>query len=167
MALAMPAVWTPRHRGHVPNGGYWLGVREVGDEEPERGDTLHDQLRDAGVTIVDAPDVGLDPITAVHAADFVDFMSRAYAAWVAEGHLEDPGQPQVVPYLFATAGYAARYVAGWRPATIRAEAGLYAMDTMSLISEGTFDAACGAVHAAVHASDLVLGGNRAAYASGT
>jgi acetoin utilization deacetylase AcuC-like enzyme len=165
MALAMPVVWTPRHRGHAPNGGYWLGVREIGDEEPERGDTLHDQLRAAGVTIVDAPDLGLDPITAVHSADFVDFMARAYAAWVAEGHLDDPGQPQVVPYLFATAGYAARYVAGWRPATIRAEVGLYAMDTMSLIGEGTFDAACAAVHAAVHASDLVLGGGRAAYAA--
>jgi acetoin utilization deacetylase AcuC-like enzyme len=165
MALAMPVVWTSRHRGHAPNGGYWLGVREVGDEEPERGDALHDQLREAGVTIVDAPDLGLDPITAVHAAAFVDFMSRAYAAWVAEGHLDDPGQPQVVPYLFANAGYAARYVAGWRPATIRAEVGLYAMDTMSLISEGTFDAACAAAHSAAHASDLVLGGNRAAYAA--
>ena len=47
MALTMPAVWTDRHRGHAPNGGYWLGVREVGDEEPERGDTLHDQLHDS------------------------------------------------------------------------------------------------------------------------
>ena len=39
------------------------------------------------------------------------------------------------------------------------------MDTMSLISEGTFDAACSAVDAAVHAGDLVLDGQRAAYAA--
>ena len=161
----MPVVWTPRHRGHAPNGGYWLGVREVGDEEPVRGDTLHEQLRDAGATIVDAPDLGPRSDHGRPRPDFVDFMSRAYPAWVAEGHLDDPGQPQVVPYLFATAGYAARYVAGWRPATIRAEVGLYAMDTMSLISEGTFDAACSAVHAAVHASDLVLEGGASAYAA--
>ena len=36
---------------------------------------------------------------------------------------------------------------------------------MTLISEGTFDAACGAVHAAVHAADLVAERRRAAYAA--
>ena len=35
------------------------------------------QLATAGYEIVDAPDLGLDPITAVHDAEFVDFMSRA------------------------------------------------------------------------------------------
>jgi len=165
MSVLMPVVWTERHRGHEPHGGYWLGVREVGDEEPERGDLLADGLRSAGATVVDAPDFGLDPITAVHDPDFVDFMSRAYPSWVAEGHLTDPGQPHVVGYLFATRGFAARYRQDRRPATIRAELGLYAMDTATLMSEGTFDAACSAVHAAVHAADLVAGGQRAAYAA--
>ncbi len=161
----MPVVWSPRHRGHAPAGGYWLGVREAGDEEPPRGELLGLGIAAGGRTLVEPPDLGLDPVLAVHDADFVDFMSRAYPAWVAEGHLDDPGQPQVVPYLFATAGYAARHVRGRRPATIRAELGLYAMDTMTLISEGTFEAACAAVHAAVHAADLVSGGERAAYAA--
>jgi acetoin utilization deacetylase AcuC-like enzyme len=163
--LQMPVVWSPRHRGHAPDGGYWLGVREAGDEEPERGDMLHDGLVAAGVTIVDPPDLGLAPIVAVHDPDFVDFMRRVYPAWVAEGHLSEPGQPHVVGYLFANAGFAARYRKERRPATIRAELGLYAMDTMSLMSEGTFDAACSAVHAAVHAADLVAGGERAGYAA--
>ena len=161
----MPVVWSPRHRGHSPYGGYWLGVREAGDEEPERGDVLHDGLVAAGATIVDPPDLGLAPIIAVHDPDFVDFMRRAYPAWVAEGHLIEPGQPHVVGYLFANAGFAARYRKDRRPATIRAELGLYAMDTMSLMSEGTFDAASAAVHAAVHAADLVATGERAAYAA--
>lgn len=161
----MPVVWSTRHRGHAPEGGYWLGVREEGDEEPPRGDLLGAGLSAAGRRVVEPPDLGLDPVLAVHDAEFVDFMSRAHPAWVAEGHLDDPGQPQVVPYLFATAGYAARHVRGRRPATIRAELGLYAMDTMTLISAGTFDAACAAVHAAVHAADLVIAGERAAYAA--
>ena len=161
----MTAVWTDRHRGHRPNGGYWLGVREAGDEEPERGDALRDGLAAASYEIVAPPDLGLDPITAVHDVEFVDFMSRAYNSWVDEGHLVEPGQPEVVPYLFATGPFAIRRVAGRRPATIRAELGLYAMDTMTLISEGTFDAACGAVHAAVHAADLVAEGADAAYAA--
>ena len=98
----MPVVWTARHRGHAPDGGYWLGVRLPGDEEPERGDVLADQLRGAGVDLVEPDEHGLDPILAVHDAGFVDFLARAWPAWVAEGHLDDPGQPQVVPYLFAT-----------------------------------------------------------------
>ncbi len=118
----------------------------------------------AGAPIVEPPDLGLDPILAVHDASFVDFMSRAYPAWVAEGHLESPGQPNVTGYLFANPGFAARY-RGRRPATIRAELGLYAMDTMTLLSEGTFDAACSAVHAAAHAADLVAAGARASYAA--
>ena len=163
--LQMPVVWSPGHRGHAPDGGYWLGVREAGDEEPERGDGLHDGLAAAGATIVEPPDLGLAPIVAVHDPDFVDFMRRAYPAWVAEGHLTEPGQPHVVGYLFANPGFAARYRKDRRPATIRAELGLYAMDTMSLMSEGTFDAACSAVHASVHAADLVAAGARAAYAA--
>lgn len=161
----MPVVWSDRHRGHRPEGGYWLGVREPGDEEPERGDRLHDDLVAAGATIHTPPDLGLGPILAVHDADFVDFMSRAHPAWVREGHPTDPGQPHVVGYLFATTGFAARHRRGRRPATIRAELGLYAMDTMTLMSAGTFDAACAAVHAATHAADLVAGGARAAYAA--
>ena len=160
----MPVVWSDRHRGHAPHGGYWLGIHEPGDEEPERGDLLRDGMAAAGAPIVEAPDLGLDPILAVHDAAFVDFMSRAYPAWVAEGHLENPGQPNVTGYLFANRGFAARYK-GRRPATIRAELGLYAMDTMTLLSEGTFDAACGAVHAAAHAADLVATGARATYAA--
>jgi acetoin utilization deacetylase AcuC-like enzyme len=161
----IPVVWSERHRGHRPDGGYWLGVRQDGDEEPERGDALAEGLAAAGYELTAAPDLGLDPITAVHEEAFVEFMSRAYPAWVAEGHLADPGQPQVVPYLFATGPFARRHVAGRRPATVRAELGLYAMDTMTLLSEGTFDAACAAVHGAVHAADLVAAGARAAYAA--
>jgi acetoin utilization deacetylase AcuC-like enzyme len=165
MPLQMPVIWSPRHRGHAPDGGYWLGVRLAGDEEPERGDVLRDQLAEAGADIREPDDHGLDPVLAVHDPGFVDFLSRAYDAWVAEGHLDDPGQPQVVPYLFATAPYAARRRAERRPATIRAEAGLYAMDTMSLISAGTYDAARSAVDCAVTAADLVLDGASAAYAA--
>ncbi|MGB8862024.1 MAG: hypothetical protein WCC60_22400 [Ilumatobacteraceae bacterium] len=164
-ALRMPVVWTERHRGHAPDGGYWLGVRLPGDEEPERGDTLRDQLASAGATILDAPDLGLAPVLTVHDAAFVDCLRRAYPAWVAAGHLTDPGQAQVVPYVFAMPGFAARARPDRPPATIRAEIGLYATDTLTLLGAGTFDAACAAVHASVHAATLVADGAAAAYAA--
>ena len=165
MTLRMPVVWTDRHRGHAPGGGYWLGVRLAGDEEPERGEVLRAQLLAGGATVVDPPDLGLAPILAVHDADFVDVIGRAHRNWVEAGHDVDPGQSQVVPYVFATPAFAARARRDRPPVTIRAEIGRYATDTMSLIGPGTFDAACGAVHAAVTASDLVLAGAPAAYAA--
>ncbi len=163
--LRMPVVWTDRHRGHAPDGGYWLGVRIAGDEEPERGDLLRDQLLAAGAHVVDAPDLGLDPVLAVHDEAFVDCLRRAHAEWVAAGHLDDPGQPQVVPYIFAMPGFAARAKPSRPPASIRAEIGLYATDTLTLIGESTFEAACSAVHASVHAAALVIDGAPAAYAA--
>ena len=105
--IAMPVVWSARHRGHVPDGGYWLGVRIAGDEEPERGDLLHDELVAAGLRVLEAPDLGLDPVLSVHDADFVDCLRRAHHEWVAAGHDTDPGQPNVVPYIFAMPGFAA------------------------------------------------------------
>jgi acetoin utilization deacetylase AcuC-like enzyme len=111
------------------------------------------------------PDLGLAPVLAVHDAAFVDCLRRAYPAWVAAGHLSEPGQPHVVPYIFAMPGFAARALAERPPATIRAEIGLYATDTLTLIGEHTFEAACAAVHASVHAAALVADGAPAAYAA--
>ena len=140
-------------------------MRLPGDEEPERGDALRDQLAGAGASIVDAPDLGLAPVLSVHDPAFVDCLRRAYSEWVAAGHLTDPGQPHVVPYIFAMPGFAARSLAERPPANIRAEIGLYATDTLTLISEHTFEAACAAVHASVHAAALVADGAPAAYAA--
>lgn len=161
----MPTVWTERHREHATDGGYWLGVHLAGDEEPVRGDLLRSHLAALGSPIIGAPDLGLEPVLAVHDERFVDCLRRAYAAWLAAGHARDPGQPLVVPYIFATAGFAARVQRQRPPTTIRAEIGLYATDTLTLVGAGTFDAACAAVHSAVHAAALVAAGARAAYAA--
>ena len=161
----MPTVWTERHRGHATDGGYWLGIHLPGDEEPERGDALRESLVAAGSTIVNAPDLGLAPVLAVHDERFVDCLRRAYPEWIAAGHAVDPGQPLVVPYVFASTGFTARARRDRPPTTIRAEVGLYATDTLTLLGEGTFDAACAAVHASVHAAEMVAGGSHAAYAA--
>jgi acetoin utilization deacetylase AcuC-like enzyme len=51
------------------------------------------------------------------------------------------------------------------PTAIRALAGMYAMDTMTLIGPGTYEAARVAVDGALTACDLVFTGARAAYAA--
>ena len=70
-----------------------------------------------------------------------------------------------MPYVFALP----RLTSGRpipEPAAPWARSGRFAMDTMTLIAPGTYDAARGAVDAALTACDLVLdGGSRAAYAA--
>jgi acetoin utilization deacetylase AcuC-like enzyme len=68
-----------------------------------------------------------------------------------------------VPYLFPTPAMTAGLPT--RPAVaVHAEAGSYAYDTMTLVGPGTWEAARAAVDCAVTAADLVLAGERLAYA---
>jgi len=160
----MPVVWDPRHRRHDVGGGIWLGVALPSDETPARGDALRDAMAAAGATIHPATDHGDAPVLAVHSPDYLAFLRRAHADWLAAGHDVDPGQPEVVPYVFslpqATSGRPAP-----RAAAIRAEVGQYAVDTMTPIGPGTHEAARAAVDAALSATDLVLAGAPAAYAA--
>lgn len=163
--LEMPAVWTPRHAGHAPGGGYWLGTELPGDEEPPRGEALRETLERAGARIHDVTEHGDGPLLAVHDAGFVDWLARASSEWEAAGLVAETGQRRVVPYVFAlpqvTSG---RPVP--EPAAAWARSGRFAMDTMTLIGPGTYDAARAAVDAALTACDLVLDGDHgAAYAA--
>ena len=95
-------------------GTGWASARRA-TRSPSAATCSATGLSAAGYEIVEPPDLGLDPITAVHDAEFVDFLSRAYPSWVDEGHLVEPGQAEVVPYLFATGPFARRHVAGTAP----------------------------------------------------
>jgi acetoin utilization deacetylase AcuC-like enzyme len=161
----MPAVWTPRHVGHAPDGGYWLGVELPGDEEPSRGEILRAAVEGAGAPVHLATLHGDEPVLRVHDAEYLDWFARAWSEWEAAGLVEETGQRRVVPYVFAlpqlTSG---RPVP--EPGAAWARSGRFAMDTMTLISPGTYDAARGAVDVALTACDLVTdGGHRAAYAA--
>ena len=79
------------------------------------------------------------------------------------GLAEDPGQDRVVPYLFPHPGLVGGH--HFEPAThMAARAGTFCFDTMTLIGPGTWKAARAAVDVALTAADLVIAGERAAYA---
>ena len=50
MALAMPVVWSDRHRLHDPGGEVWVGVRIPGTERPARADAIRAVLAREGAT---------------------------------------------------------------------------------------------------------------------
>ena len=163
MALSIPVTWTDAHRLHDPETAVWIGVRVPADELPERAEAIRASLEDARAPIVPAESHPDDALLAVHDPELVEFLRNAWEVWTAAGLPDDPGQPEVVGYIFPTPGL----LAGLEPrvpTALSARTGAYCYDTMTVIASGTWAAARGAVDAALTAADLVLGGERAAYA---
>ena len=161
--LSMPVVWTDRHRLHEPKGEVWLGVWIEGTEVPARGDRIRAALEDAHASLVEPASYDEAPFEAVHDPALLSFLETAYDEWAAGGYLEEPGQDRVVPYVFPLPQLTPGRAPHW-PASMSARTGMSAMDTMTLIGPGTWEAARAVAEAALTAADLVAGGVPAAYA---
>jgi acetoin utilization deacetylase AcuC-like enzyme len=163
MPLAIPVVWTDAHRLHDPDVGIWIGVPIPADEIPARAEAIRSALEDAGAPFLDAEVHSDDAVHAVHEPALVSFLREAWADWEKAGLPDDPGQRDVVGYIFPHPGLLAG-VEAHEPAATWARTGAYCYDTMTLVGPGTWEAARGAVDVALTAADLVLRGERAAYA---
>jgi acetoin utilization deacetylase AcuC-like enzyme len=159
----MPVVWSDRCRLHDPGGEIWVGVRTPGTELPARADAILDALVDAGARVVEAEQHADEHLRAVHDAALLEYLESAWDEWMNAGLPDDPGQDRVVPYVFAHAGLTSGRPPAI-PAAVWARPGYFTYDTMTLVGPGTWDAARGAVDAALTAADLVLAGERSAYA---
>jgi acetoin utilization deacetylase AcuC-like enzyme len=161
--LGVPVVWNDDCLLHEPGGEMWIGLPDPGDEVPQRAIEIRDALVAVGATVVEAAPHEDDAILAVHDAALVDYLREAWRLWREAGYPEAHGQPSVVPYIFPHAGLLAGLDAT-TPASMAARAGMYAFDTMTPIGERTWEAARGAVDTGLTAADLVLDGERVAYA---
>jgi acetoin utilization deacetylase AcuC-like enzyme len=93
----------------------------------------------------------------------VSFLRDAWESWAGTGLSDDPGQSDVVGYIFPTPGFLAG-VEPRLPTSLSARTGAYCYDTMTVVASGTWEAARAAVDVALTAADLVLDGIPAAYA---
>jgi acetoin utilization deacetylase AcuC-like enzyme len=159
----MPVVWTDAHRLHNPENAVWIGVPIPADESPERAEAIRSALEDAGAPIVLASTHTDEPLLAVHDPELVEFLRGAWDAWAASELPTDPGQPDVVGYIFPTSGFLGD-IEPRVPTTLSARTGAYCYDTMTVVAEGTWEAARAAVDAVLTAADLVLDGAHGAYA---
>jgi acetoin utilization deacetylase AcuC-like enzyme len=159
----MPVVWSDDHRLHDPGGETWLGVEVPADEVPERADRIRAALDGLGARVVEARRQPGEAVTAVHDRALVDHLASAWADWRAASLDVDPGQGRVVPYLFPHPGLFSGQ-AVHTASSITARAGQFGYDTLTAIGPGTWEAARGAVDAAVTAAELVAEGAAAAYA---
>jgi acetoin utilization deacetylase AcuC-like enzyme len=156
-------VWSPATKLHVPKGEVWVGIPDPGDEVPERVDRILEAVRGQGRAMVEASGHDDSVLAAVHDPGFLEHLRTAHATWMASPIPGLVGQDRVVPYMFATEAMLDGLP--WHaPAAVHARAGRYAFDTMTPIGPDTWTSARAAVDCALTATDLVLAGQRAAYA---
>jgi acetoin utilization deacetylase AcuC-like enzyme len=161
--LSIPVTWSDAHRLHTPETAMWVGIPIDADELPERAERIRGALETAGAHVVEAEPHADEALLAVHDSGLVDFLRTAWEEWDRAGMPTEAGQPDVVAYIFPTPGL----LAGLEPrvpTALSARTGAWCFDTMTMVTQGTWRAARGAVDAALTAADLVLAGAPAAYA---
>ena len=162
--MPFPVVFPDKHVLHVPDGEIWVGIRIAGTELPSRGEVIAATLREGGYPFFSPEPISVADLTSVHTPDLVEFLRTAWDRWQASSYPTEPGQDRVVPYAFPladmTSGRAPR-----RPVSVGALTGMYAMDTMTLIGPGTWEAVEDAAAAALTAAAMVAAGAEAVYAA--
>jgi acetoin utilization deacetylase AcuC-like enzyme len=150
----MRVVLSSLHDRHAPR--WWVagGRPRTCPERPERAERLGAAARAAGHAVLEAERFGPGPRAAVHDAGYLAFLETAWERWSA---LPDAG-PEVVPNVFPGPLF------DGRPGGVVGQAGRHMTDTSCPVGPGTWEAACGAADAAVHAAGLVLDGAPVAYA---
>jgi acetoin utilization deacetylase AcuC-like enzyme len=138
---------------HAPSTFVYRGAVTESKELPARADMLLASVRECGFDIMEARDCGIGPARAVHSRRYLAFLENGHAAWRTLPGASAEIVPNVHPTT-ARCGY---------PASIVGRAGFHLSDLASPVNEGTWPAALGGSHAACHAAELVLGGERAAY----
>jgi acetoin utilization deacetylase AcuC-like enzyme len=160
----MKVVYSPVQLRHDPSAEIWVGVRIPGTEVGRRVELIEQAAVLAGHKLVSPRPVTAAELEAVHDPGLIEFLRTAWAKWEQSDYPREPGQNRVVPYVFPlaslTSGRPPR-----RPVSVAALAGVYAMDTMTLIGPGSWEAIEAAASCAVTAVDLLTAGEPAVYAA--
>ena len=133
------------------------GVRMPYLENPERMERILSALKDQNwVEILDPIDFGLDPILAVHDADYVDFLRTAYQEWIQEE--TDYEKTALLPATFPPRG------CSHRPKSLLGRAGYHMFDLSVPIMKETYHAALGSANCALSGAKAIAEGEHAAFA---
>jgi acetoin utilization deacetylase AcuC-like enzyme len=150
----MKAIFDDRQWKHTPRHFMANGAILPNPEQAERIDILLAGARAAGCEVQAPVDAGLGPIAAIHSAEYLTFLQNIYARW---RRIEGAGE-EVIPNIHP-ANRGDSY-----PKSAIGQAGYHQGDTACPIASGTWEAAYWSAQSAVSAADVVLGGERAAYA---
>jgi acetoin utilization deacetylase AcuC-like enzyme len=151
----MKIVYTDTHKNHDPQLFMVRGKLKRSNEQPERAFRLLAAVERDGHAVVAPADYGAAPRAATHTPQYLRFLETAYARWQL---LDDPSD-EVMPNIHPFPGQPASY-----PESVVGQAGFHMGDNACSIGAHTWAAAVASAHIATHAAQLVLDGERAAYA---
>lgn len=158
----MRIIYSSVHAGHGYSHEIMSGLPVPAYELPGRAATILDALRRNGGHRLDEPrEWGLEPILAVHDADLVRYLEKAWAEWVTCGRATD--RSAIVPDTLLAAGYRGAMGEAPEPVAPEGRIGYWCFDTMTPVVAGTYAAARAAVDVALEAAAAVRDGARAAY----
>jgi acetoin utilization deacetylase AcuC-like enzyme len=151
----MKTIYSDQHRQHHGQAELFGNQLVPCYERPARADAIHDRIREVKLGPIVAPkDFGIDPILAVHAADYVEFLQGAWEAWVAAG-----GEGDALPSCTPMPDMSRRV-----PKSIFGKLSYYSFDTTAPLTSGTWDAAYASAQVALSAADLIAAGAPSAFA---
>ncbi|MDQ0467520.1 histone deacetylase family protein [Labrys wisconsinensis] len=151
----MKTVFSPRHHGHSGHVELNNGRVVPAFEKPERAEMIRAAVEGRGLGPILAPAAhGLDPVLRVHEADYVSFLSEAWALWTADGR-DFPALPSF---------WKAPGMRAIEPETIDGKLGHFSFDAGCCLVAGSFDAIAASVDVALTGVDLVAGGEPSAFA---
>ena len=150
----MITVFDDAQRAHDPQMFLSSGAAQPCPEKPARIDALLTAVRHMGAPVVQPRDFGIAPIAAVHAPRYLTFLQGIHERWSRI----DGASAEVIPNI-----HPANRSDGY-PKSAVGQAGFHMTDTSCPISAQTWGAAYASAQTAIHAADLVLAGENAAYA---
>jgi acetoin utilization deacetylase AcuC-like enzyme len=154
-------VYSPEHRRHEPRCEIQTGEAVPPIESPARAEAIRRVLdADPAFQLTLPTQHGTAPLAAVHDRDYLAFLEQCWDDWAQAL----PSQRQAIPDSFPNPALRAGMGPGRAPTGALARLSFYAFDTATVIVPGTYAAARAAADVALTATDLVLGGDPAAYA---
>jgi len=153
-------VYTAAHRRHDPKIAFEASRLMPAFEHVGRGEAIRSTLQgDPRFDFQEPREWGTAPIEAVHDPGLVRFLSTAWSEYQEVAGPTDDVMADVFYRPAMRRGMPERA----EPASILARFGWWCFETTTPLTEGTYEAARGAVDTALTATRLVLDGERAAY----
>ncbi|MEZ5778622.1 MAG: histone deacetylase family protein [Paracoccaceae bacterium] len=150
----MKAIFDDRQWNHRPRHFMANGAILPNPEQAERIDRLFAGAKAAGCAFQSPADAGLGPIAALHSPEYLTFLQTIYTRWQRIDGAGDEVIPNIHP-ANRTDGY---------PKSAIGQAGFHQADTACPIAAGTWEAAYWSAQSAIAGADLLIGGERSAYA---
>ena len=150
----MRTIYSEQHRLRDARTELYGGELVQPFEKPSRAETVLRVVRESGLGEISPPEAfSLEPVLAVHDADYIAFLETAWQEWQAAGYAGE-----VIASVWP-----ARRMQSRVPRFIDGKVGYYAMAAETSISEGTWAAALSSKDVALTGAKALLEGERGVF----